>query len=81
MPTNAAVPAVISSTAGSAAEASATVGSGSNEVFVTPQMLVDFFHSRNDKSSPDTNVTIPFGFVPPIGGNKPSSSATYNNGP
>jgi hypothetical protein len=67
------------SATGPATSTTETVGPDTNEVFVTPQMLVDFFHNRNTGSGHSTTVVVPFGFVPPDGSAKPSSSATYHS--
>jgi hypothetical protein len=62
-----------------ATSAAEMVGPNTNEVFVTPQMLVEFFRNRNNGTGRGTTAVVPFGFVPPDGGAKASSSATYNS--
>lgn len=44
---------------------------------VTPQMLTDYFRSGTSGTNHNATTVIPFGFVPPVGGPAPSSSATY----
>lgn len=44
---------------------------------VTPQMLIDYFRSGSSDTNRSATAVVPFGFVPPVGGPAPSSSATY----
>jgi hypothetical protein len=43
---------------------------------VTPQMLIDYFHSGSS-SNHNATAIVPFGFMPPAVGPTPSSTATY----
>jgi hypothetical protein len=44
---------------------------------VTPQVLVDYFRTGNSSTNHGATAIVPFGFVPPVSGPAPSSSATY----
>jgi hypothetical protein len=44
---------------------------------VTPQVLVDYFRAGNSGTNHSATAIVPFGFMPPVGGPAPSSSATY----
>jgi len=49
---------------------------GSNDVLVTPQMLLEYFRH---KSGHDTAIELPMNFIPPQGGCRPSSTAAYES--
>jgi hypothetical protein len=63
----------------SAPEYAGTIGAPADMVPppVTPQVLIDFFRAGNSSTNHSAAAVVPFGFVPPVGGPTPSSSATY----
>jgi hypothetical protein len=73
--TRCATETVVSSTPEQPALAAATTDTAPPSV--TPQMLTDYFRSGTSGSNHNATAVVPFGFVPPVGGPAPSSSATY----
>lgn len=63
----------------SPAATTSAVGAGStNEVVITPQMLVEFFRARTGNGTDrQGSVYVPFNFAPPSPAAQPSSHATY----
>ena len=60
------------------AQACPSAGLSTNEVAITPQMVVEFFRSHaGANGNRDTAVVVPYNFTPPTPSGKPSSSATY----
>jgi hypothetical protein len=47
-----------------------------NEVLVTPQMLLEFFRQKTGR---DTSVVLPLNFIPPQTSSRPSSTASYDS--
>lgn len=47
-----------------------------NEVLVTPQMLLEFFRQ---KTGHETSVLLPLNFIPPQTSSRPSSTASYDS--
>ncbi|MGD1019094.1 MAG: hypothetical protein ABSA12_07215 [Verrucomicrobiia bacterium] len=81
-------PIPTNSAASSASEASAAttteqsdggVEPATNEVTVTPQMLVGFYRDGIAGTNHDAGTIVPFGFVPPTTAPKPSSTAGYSS--
>jgi len=55
------------------------LASVTNEVVVTPQMLVGFYRDGIAGTNRDTGAVVPFGFMPPTAAPKPSSTAQYSS--
>ena len=47
-----------------------------NEVLITPQMLLEFFRQKTGR---DTSVVLPLNFIPPQTSYRPSSTASYDS--
>lgn len=47
-----------------------------NDVLVTPQMLLEFFRQKTGR---ETSVVLPLNFIPPQTSYRPSSTASYDS--
>ena len=50
-----------------------------NEVVVTPQMLLGYYRDGTSRTNHDGQTVVPFGFVPPTPAPQQSSSAQYSS--
>jgi hypothetical protein len=86
VPTNSATTSASQPTAASSAEHSesdltpaATLAPATNEVAVTPQMLVGYYRDGVGGTNGEAGAVSPFGFMPPVAVPHQSSTAHYSS--
>ena len=80
IPTNAATACTSETTVASSPEHSGDdLVPVTNEVAVTPQMLVGYYRDRIGGTNRDAGAVVPFGFAPPMTPPQQSSTARYSS--